>query len=130
MTLPRQIIPGRAYLITRRTVQRQFLLRPDEKTNQILLYCLAVALARYGMEVYVFNSMSNHYHLVVFDVCGRLPEFLWYLNLMTAKALNFRWRRRENLWSVEQANVVLLVDDEAVLASSVYTLVNPSRRSG
>jgi putative transposase len=126
MTLPRQIIPGRAYLITRRTVQRQFLLRPDEKTNQILLYCLAVALARYGMEVYVFNSMSNHYHLVVFDVCGRLPEFLWYLNLMTAKALNFRWRRRENLWSVEQANVVLLVDDEAVLASSVYTLVNPT----
>lgn len=126
MTLPRQIMPGRAYLITRRCVQRQFLLRPDEKTNQILLYCLGVALARCGMEVYAFNAMSNHYHLLVFDVHGRLPEFLRYLNLMTAKAMNFRWKRRENLWSVEQVNVVLLLDDEAVLAKSVYTLVNPS----
>jgi putative transposase len=126
MTLPRQIIPGRAYLITRRSVQRQFLLRPDERTNQIFLYCLGAALARYGMEVYVFVTMSNHYHLVIFDADGRLPEFMRHLNLMTAKALNFRWRRRENLWSVEQANVVRLVDDDAVLAMCVYTLVNPS----
>jgi hypothetical protein len=126
MTFPRQIIPGRAYLITRRCVQRQFLLRPDEKTNQILLYCLGAALARSGMEVYSFGAMSNHYHLVVFDVHGRLPEFLRHLNLMTAKALNFRWKRRENLWSVEQVSATWLLDDDAVLAKSVYTLVNPS----
>jgi len=31
MTLPREIIPGRFYLITRRCTQRQFLLRPDDR---------------------------------------------------------------------------------------------------
>lgn len=126
VTVPRQILPGRTYLITRRCLQRQFLLRPDEKTNQIFLYCLAEALLRYGIELNVFIAMSNHYQAVTFDQHGRLPEFLRHLNLMTAKALNVRWGRWENLWSIEQASVTWLVEDEDVLAKGVYALVNPS----
>jgi hypothetical protein len=45
---------------------------------------------------------------------------------MMAKALNVRWRRWENLWSVEQASATWLVEDEDVLAKGVYVLVNPS----
>jgi putative transposase len=64
--------------------------------------------------------------LVVTDVHGVLPQFLRHLNLMVAKALNVRWSRRENLWSVEQACATWLVEDEDVLAKGVYALVNPS----
>jgi putative transposase len=126
MTQPRQIVPGRTYLITRRTSQRQFLLRPDERTNQIVRYCLAEAAARYGLEVHVFLVMSNHYHIEVTDVHGVLPQFLRHLNLMLARALNVRWSRWENLWSVEQACATWLVDDEDKLAKGVYSLVNPT----
>jgi hypothetical protein len=38
--LPRQVLPRRFYLITRRCCQRQFLLRPDPATNNAFLYCL------------------------------------------------------------------------------------------
>lgn len=126
MTQPRQVVPGRMYLITRRTSQRQFLLRPDERTNQILLYCLAEAAARFRTETHVFIALSNHYHLVVTDVFGVLPEFMRHLNLMIAKALNHRWSRWENLWSVEQVCATWLVEDDDALAKGVYSLVNPT----
>ncbi|MBL8740028.1 MAG: hypothetical protein JNK04_03005, partial [Myxococcales bacterium] len=126
VTQPRQIVPGRTYLLTRRSTQRLFLLRPDEKTNQIVRYCLGEALDRFGMELHCSVTMSNHYHLVVTDVRGCLPDFLRHLNLMTAKALNARWGRWENLWSVEQPCATWLVDDDDKLAKSVYTLVNPT----
>jgi putative transposase len=126
VTSPRQILPGGTYLITRRCTQRQFLLRPDDRTNHILSYCLAEALSRYGIELIAWLAMSNHYHIVVFDEYGVLPAFLRHLNLMTAKALNVRWGRWENLWAVEQACVTRLVEDADVLAKSVYTLANPA----
>jgi putative transposase len=46
MPLPREVLPGRTYMITRRCTQRQFLLRPDSATNNAFMYCLAVATQR------------------------------------------------------------------------------------
>jgi len=40
MSLPRQVLPGQFCLVTRRCVQRQFLLRPDAETNNAFTYCL------------------------------------------------------------------------------------------
>jgi hypothetical protein len=61
MSLPRQILPGSTYLVTRRCTQRQFLLRPSKLTNQIILYCLALAVARTGILLHAFVALSNHY---------------------------------------------------------------------
>src|SRR6266496_2947312 len=47
MSRPRQILPGRFYQVTRRCTQRQFLLRPDEITNQAFSYCLGEASQRF-----------------------------------------------------------------------------------
>src|SRR5688572_31174995 len=51
MTLPREVIPRRFYMVTRRCTQRQLLLRPDDETNNAFLYCLAEAAQRFGVEV-------------------------------------------------------------------------------
>ena len=40
MTLPRQVVPGRDYMVTRRCSERRFFLRPDEDTNNPFIYCL------------------------------------------------------------------------------------------
>jgi hypothetical protein len=36
---PRQVLPRQFYLITRRCAQREFLLRPDQATNNAFRYC-------------------------------------------------------------------------------------------
>src|SRR5690606_40978359 len=43
MTAPRPVFPGQILLIHRRCTQRQYLLRPDEETNNAFTYLLADA---------------------------------------------------------------------------------------
>ena len=50
MTLARPVYPLTASMVTRRCTQQQYLLRPDEETNNAVIYCLAVAAQRYGIE--------------------------------------------------------------------------------
>jgi putative transposase len=80
VTAPRQIVPGRYWMVTRRCTQRQFLLRPSSITNAYFEYCLALAAKRSGVQVIAYLAMSNHYHAVVFDPLGQLPVFLECVN--------------------------------------------------
>ena len=68
MSLPRPVVPRIVYLLSRRCAQRQNLLRPDSKVNQIFRFCLAYAAARTGVRVHCYQALSNHYHLVVTDL--------------------------------------------------------------
>ena len=76
MSKPRRVLPGSTYLITRRCLGRQFLLRPSRDVNQVFLFCLAHSARMCGIEVHAFCVLSNHYHLVVTDPLARLPEFM------------------------------------------------------
>lgn len=125
MTAPRPIFPGRIYLVTRRCSQRQFLLRPDEVTDQIFAYCVAEAALRFDVGVLAFIAMSNHYHGVFLDTHGNLPDFLAHLHTMVAKVLNARWEREENLWSSDACSIVYLVEDRDVLERVIYAFANP-----
>lgn len=80
MSVPRQILPGRFYMLNRRCTQRQFLLRPDDKTNETFLYCLAEAARRFDVDVILPSVLSNHHHLVLFDRHGRIIEFAEHLH--------------------------------------------------
>src|SRR5215213_7247772 len=108
MSMPRRILPGNVYFITRRCVLRKFMLHPDETTANIINYCLALAAKRCDINLIAWLAMSNHYHAVVHDPTGRLPEFLAYFHKLAAKALNRRWDRTENLWAVRPTCVTLL----------------------
>jgi hypothetical protein len=46
VTIPRQVVPGRDYMVTRRCSERRFSLRPDEDTNNAFVYCLVLAVKR------------------------------------------------------------------------------------
>ena len=60
MTAPRQRLRGSTYLVTRRTSQRQFFLRPSEHTNQTFAFLLAVATQLYGVQLHAYCVLSNH----------------------------------------------------------------------
>jgi len=123
--LARQIIPGTTYMITRRCTQRQFLLTPRGQTVQIIRYCLAYAVKQTGVFVHAVCFMSNHYHIIVTDPFGLLPEFVACLNKLIAKAVNASLGRWENLWASEQASYVRLPDDGALIDKIAYALCNP-----
>ena len=125
MSLPRQVLPGQFYLITRRCTQRQFLLRPDPETNNAFLYCLIEAAQRCQIDVLLPCAMSNHYHGVIFDRWGRYPEFVEHFHKMFARSQNALRGRWENFWSSEPVSVVKLVGREAVMDKLVYTATNP-----
>lgn len=125
MSLPRRIVPGRVYMVTRRCTQRQFLLRPDAETNNAFVYCLALAARRANMRVVAFLAHSNHHHTIVVDADGRMPEFLEGFHKLLAKHQNALRGRWENFWASEATSVVELPDAEAVLAKMTYTLTNP-----
>ena len=125
MTAPRQILPGSTYLITRRCLLRSFFLKPSKTINDIFLYCLAYAARTYHIRVHAFCVMSNHFHLVVTDTKGLLPDFMHRLDMYVARAVNSHLDRSEYLWAPGSYSMVELPDEQSILDKIAYTLGNP-----
>jgi REP element-mobilizing transposase RayT len=125
MTAPRQILPGKTYLVTRRCSERRFFLRPSKRANAIFSYVLAVAAAKYRIRVHAYCVLSNHYHLVVTDPHAQLPEFHRYLDGLIARATNCSLGRWESFWDPGSYSAVWLESAADVLDKMVYVLANP-----
>ena len=125
MSQPRHIIKGATYLITRRCTQRQFLLRPSKRVNDILFFCLATAAHKFGIRIHAFVFLSNHYHLLATDVDGRLLDFLHWLNTHISQCLNAHLGRAENLFDSRQTHLALVATPADALEKIVYVLANP-----
>ena len=125
MSVPRQILPGGIYMITRRCTQRQFLLRLDDDTNQSIEYCLAEAAQRFGIQIILPSWLSNHHHTLVYDPNGTISQFVEHLHKFTAKSINCLRGRWENLWSCEPVCQVRLEEPADVIDKLVYAATNP-----
>jgi hypothetical protein len=125
MSLPRQVLPGRFYMLTRRCTQRQYILRPDAETNNAFAYCLAEAAKRHNIELIVSQQMSNHHHTVLFDRYGHIIEFTEHFHKMLARCQNALRGRWENMWSSEAPCIVELIDRSDVIDKLVYAATNP-----
>jgi hypothetical protein len=112
-------------MITRRCSQRQFLLRPDDATNQTYLYVLGLAAERARIEPMIAVTMSNHEHVPLHDRYGTRVAFYQYLHELVARAGNALRGRFENFWSNEQTSVVRLVEVDDVIEKIVYAATNP-----
>jgi REP element-mobilizing transposase RayT len=125
MSLPRQVLPGATYLVTRRCSQRQFLLRPCKLTNEIFLYVLARAVERFGIKIHAFCVLSNHHHIVLTDPDAKLPAFEQYLDSLVARAVNCSLGRWESFWAPPTYSAVRLVTPADVIDKTAYCLANP-----
>lgn len=125
MTAPRAVHSGTVYLITRRCLNRLFLLRPSTAVTELFAYVLARAARRTGVRVHAFCVLSNHYHLVVSDPDARLPAFAQYLDSFVARATNALLGRCETFWGGHSYSAVALGSPEDVVSKVAYTLANP-----
>jgi putative transposase len=132
MSLPRMVVPGGTYHVTRTVVMSLYLLTPSDTVNQIFEYCLALAAKKYSILVHAVSVESNHFHIDVTDTLGNLSDFVQELDRCVARSLlayyraRFPERRLDALWSPSQSfNATLLVTSDAILDKIVYTLTNP-----
>jgi putative transposase len=112
-------------MVTRRCTQRQFLLKPSALTNQIFAYCLGLGAKMTDVMLHAYVVMSNHWHAILTDPEGRLPEFTEWVHKFAAKCMNAQLGRWENLWSSEHCSDVLLTGPEDVLNKIIYVVTNP-----
>ena len=89
------------------------------------MYVLAVAAENTGVLLHAVCVLSNHWHAVITDPEGRLPEFMCHVNEFVAKAVNSSLGRWENLFATEQPSAVRLERPEDVIGKMLYTLLNP-----
>jgi REP element-mobilizing transposase RayT len=125
MTPARCHIKGTTYMVTRRCVQREFLLRPSKFLNDVFRFVIAHAAETYGIQVHVVCVMSNHFHLIVTDLYGDLSDFMRWINAILARLLNGYHGRWESFFVGGSYDEVELVDADAVLEKIAYVLTNP-----
>jgi hypothetical protein len=112
-------------MITRRTLRRTHLLRPDPDLNNLYTYCLAVLAARYEVLVHGAVLMSTHEHLIVTDVKGVLPRFLQDLHRLVALGVKVLRKWEGAVWDHEKTSVVELRTPQAVIEKLAYLMANP-----
>ncbi len=112
-------------MLTRRCVQRQFLLRPDPELVNAFLYCLIVAATQFEIVLLQSTGMSNHHHTVIYDQHARVSEFMGQFHRLLAKCVNHLRHRWENVWSSEAPSAVRLLEVEDVINKVVYAATNP-----
>jgi putative transposase len=126
MSLPRRVLPNTTYLVTRRCLGRRFLLSPDDPLNNLFIYCLGLAAKKHGVEVHAVSVMSNHYHLVLTDPEGVLPDFMGWLNRQLAMCIKRLRGWEEVVWEPNVPySAVVLSGSAEVLDKVAYVLLNP-----
>jgi len=94
--------------------------------NNIFAYCLARAAEKYGIELHAACVMSNHYHLILTDVRGVLPDFTAWLNRQLAMCIKRLRKWDEVVWEPNVAcSAVELHGASEVLDKVAYVLLNP-----
>ena len=126
MTAPRRILSNATLMLTRRCLNRMFLLRPSERSNQLFSYILAVAAQKYGIALHAFCVLSNHFHLVLTDPDRNAPAFMQYLCGLVARSFNEMHGTWETFFAPGSYSAVSLTTPADVLGKVAYVLGNPA----
>ena len=124
VTPPRFVVPGQLCFVTGRAVGRMFRFVPQREVVRVFEYLFAVAAERFGMQIHEVLCMSNHFHVLMTDVEGRLPDFMGFFDSLLARSLN---ALRGSSGSVFEKGYgrVEVTDEAKAVEHAVYTLANP-----
>jgi putative transposase len=113
-------------MITRRVLRRTHLLRPDADITALYLYSLGVFAERYGLRVVCAVVMSNHYHLIITDSRGTLPDFKRDFHRTLALGVKQLRTWEGAVWDSDKSSVVELRTEQAVIEAIGYCCGNPT----
>ncbi|MBI4616691.1 MAG: transposase [Planctomycetes bacterium] len=122
----REILPDRYYLLTCRTQEQMFLLRPSLEVDKIIAEWLIRAQRRYGIVIYAFINMSSHWHLVCRSPGANVDQFVREFQGLLARFVNKHWKRSGTVFP-RRYSLEPIQDDEKLIERIVYVLTNPAK---
>ena len=125
MTQPRMVLQGDTSMVTRRTLRRHHLFRPDPAIAQLYFYTLGLCAKEFGMQIHAFVLMSTHEHLVLTDTNKRLPDFLRRLHRLVSLGTKVLRRWEGPVWDHDRSSVVRLLTERAMIEEMAYVIANP-----
>jgi len=127
VTAPRCIPEKRTtFAVCRRTLGRQFLLRPDAVLTAVVTWLLAACAALFDVEVHSATTMSSHIHLVVTVGDQRISAFMQHFVANLAKSVSvLRRLRRGVVFEPGALSIVECKTVDAVVYELAYCIVNP-----
>lgn len=117
-------LPGDYYLVTCRVLLRRYLFKPDRAITNAFKYLFGEYARQHGIRIFAVCVMSTHYHLVVLDTRGLLPNFLRDVNRSIANVVKARYRTSGAVFQQEPSKVKLH-GARAVVDKIGYVVANP-----
>jgi len=119
----RYVPTGQLMAISGRTIRGQYRLRPDAKTNDLVLGALGRALEEHGVALHAVSVQSGHYHLLASPRDAReMARFMHTFNRKVAYELNQRHQRRGAMWDGRYHAVLVSDEEEAQVGQLEYLL--------
>ena len=117
--------PGALYHVTARGNARQTIFLDDED-RRLFLRVIEKVSARFGLVIYAYCLMDNHYHLLLETPEANLSKALRQLNGVYTQAFN---RRHSRVGHVLQGRFkgILVDKDSYLLELTRYVVLNPVR---
>jgi putative transposase len=117
--------PGAVYHVTSRGNERRNIVR-DDRDREMFVILLARVVARFGLRLFAWTLMSNHYHLFLRTPEPNLSRAMHMLNQLYAEYFNWRHRRVGHLF--QGRFKAFLVDSEEYFREVArYVVLNPVR---
>jgi putative transposase len=117
--------PGAVYHVMARGNERREIFR-DDQDRQRFLETLAEAVSQFGLNVYAYCLMPNHYHALLGTPRGNLSRAAGWLQATYTARFNARHRRRGHLFQ-GRFKAQLVEADEYARWLVEYIHLNPVR---
>lgn len=112
---------------TRRTSDRQFLLRPDPEMKNTFGACLGRAQEKFPVRIFWFEQNVNHIHPGIAPIEGledNVSRFLQSFHGNLARAVNRRWHREGPVWT-GRTRCGPVLDEAELEECMLYAVTNP-----
>ncbi|QDG50285.1 hypothetical protein FIV42_05925 [Persicimonas caeni] len=113
------------YELGNRTLHQIYALLPEEQVNAIILGLLSKYAWMYGVEIFAFCFMSNHFHILARCRSLQMHLFMRDFQSQLAKKINKLRNRTGTFWE-RRYTATKVLTDEAMLQRLRYIVCNPS----
>ncbi len=118
--------PSKVHLITTRTRNAELLLVPHPSLNAITGGVLAKYTKLHSVDLFAYEFLSNHYHLLARAEEGVLPRFTADINRELAHRVNRLLNRKGTLWGRRYDDQITIEPCDA-LEGLLYVATNATK---